>query len=61
MIKLKPCPYCGAKQSMLYVDTECLPNGINRGFVECCEADCWAFMYGKNEKHAIKMWNKRSK
>jgi hypothetical protein len=56
--QVKRCPHCDGND--LIVDTEVL-HGREYGFVECLTEDCFALMRGKNETHAVKMWNRRPK
>jgi hypothetical protein len=58
-IKLKDCPFCGAKGSngdLLY-DTELTINGP-MGFVECLI--CPAIIRAKNVGAAVRRWNRRA-
>ena len=55
-MSILPCPFCGNPDPMS--DTAIF-NGLKRGMVQCLKEECWAFMYGKTESQAIKMWNRR--
>jgi Lar family restriction alleviation protein len=57
MNELKPCPFCGCKNILIYLESTA-QEGSEKYYRANC-ARCTSFTLGRNEQEALMTWNTR--